>query len=34
MGLRVVQDDMLAPTVNDAGVDQYPVYLMGSGICC
>ena len=31
MGLRVVQDDMLAPTVNDAGADQYPVYLMGPG---
>ena len=31
MGLRVVQDDMLAPTVNDSGADQYPVYLMGPG---
>ena len=29
MGLRVVQDDMLAPTVNDVGAVQYPVYLMG-----
>ena len=31
MGLRVVVDDMLKPTVNDGGADQYPVYLMGSG---
>ena len=31
MGLTVVQDDMLAPTVNDGGADQYPVYLMGAG---
>ena len=31
MGLRVVQDDMLAPTVNASGADQYPVYLMGPG---
>ena len=31
MGLRLVIDDLLAPTVNDAGADQYPVYLMGGG---
>ena len=31
MGLRVVQDDMLLPTVNDGGSDQYPCYLMASG---
>ena len=31
MGLRVIQDDMLAPTVNAGGADQYPVYLMGPG---
>ena len=31
MGLRVIVDDMLKPTVNDGGADQYPVYLMGSG---
>ena len=31
MGLRVIIDDKLAPTVNDGGADQYPVYLMGNG---
>ena len=31
MGLRVVVDDMLKPTINAGGADQYPVYLMGSG---
>ena len=31
MGFRVIVDDMLAPTVNVGGADQYPVYLMGSG---
>ena len=31
MGLRVVVDDMLAPTVNAGGADQYPVYLMTAG---
>jgi len=31
MGLRVIVDDMLAPTVNADGADQYPVYLMGGG---
>ena len=31
MGLRVIVDDMLKPTVNDGGADQYPVYLMGGG---
>ena len=31
MGLRVIIDDMLKPTINDGGADQYPVYLMGSG---
>ena len=31
MGLRVMQDDMLAPIVNASGADQYPVYLMGPG---
>jgi hypothetical protein len=31
MGLRVVVDDMLAPTVNAGGADQYPVYLMTQG---
>lgn len=31
MGLRVIIDDLLAPTVNAGGADQYPVYLMGSG---
>ena len=29
MGLRVIVDDMLKPTINDGGADQYPVYLMG-----
>ena len=31
MGLRVIVDDMLKPTINDSGADQYPVYLMGGG---
>ena len=31
MGLRVVVDDMIKPTINDDGADQYPVYLMGGG---
>ena len=31
MGLRVVVDDMLAPTVNAGGADQYPVYIMTAG---
>ena len=31
MGMRVIVDDMLAPTVNAGGADQYPVYLMGTG---
>ena len=31
MGFRVVVDDMLKPTVNAGGADQYPVYLMGAG---
>ena len=31
MGLRVIVDDMLKPTVNAGGADQYPVYLMGGG---
>ena len=31
MGYRVIVDDLLAPTVNAGGADQYPVYLMGSG---
>ena len=31
MGLRVVVDDLLAPTVNAGGADQYPVYLMTAG---
>ena len=31
MGLRVVVDDMIAPTVNAGGADQYPVYLMTAG---
>ena len=31
MGLRVVVDDKLAPTVNAGGADQYPIYLMGGG---
>lgn len=31
MGLRVIVDDMLKPTVNAGGADQYPVYLMGAG---
>lgn len=31
MGLRVIVDDKLAPTINAGGADQYPVYLMGGG---
>ena len=31
MGLRVVVDDMIAPTVNAGGADQYPVYIMTAG---
>ena len=31
MGMRVIVDDMLKPTINDGGADQYPCYLMGSG---
>ena len=31
MGLRVVIDDLLKPTVNAGGADQYPVLLMGGG---
>ena len=31
MSLRVIVDDMLKPTINDGGADQYPVYLMGGG---
>ena len=31
MGLRVVIDDLLKPTVNAGGADQYPCYLMGGG---
>jgi hypothetical protein len=31
MGMRVIVDDMLKPTINAGGADQYPVYLMGSG---
>ena len=29
MGFRVIVDDMLKPTINAGGADQYPVYLMG-----
>lgn len=31
MGLRVLIDDLLKPTVNAGGADQYPCYLMGGG---
>ena len=31
MGLRVVVDDMLAPTINAGGADQYNVYIMTQG---
>ncbi len=31
MGLRVIVDDMLAPTLNVGGADQYPVYLCADG---
>ena len=30
-GLRIVQDDLLAPPVNAGGADQYPVYIMAPG---
>ena len=31
MGLRVLIDDLLKPTVNAGGADQYPCFLMGGG---
>ena len=31
MSYRIVVDDMLLPTINDGGADQYPVYLMTAG---
>ena len=31
MGCRVVVDDLLAPTVNAGGADQYPVFLLAPG---
>ena len=31
MGLRVIVDDLLKPTINGGGSDQYPVLLMGGG---
>ena len=31
MGMRVVVDDLLAPTVNAGGADQYPCYLYATG---
>ncbi len=31
MGLQVIVDDLIAPTLNAGGSDQYPVYLLGSG---
>ena len=31
MGMRVIIDDMLKPTVNVGGADQYPVFVMGGG---
>ena len=31
MGFRVVVDDMLKPTINAGGADQFPIYLMGAG---
>ena len=31
MGMRVIVDDMLKPTINGGGADQYPVYVMGGG---
>ena len=31
MGLRVIVDDMLAPTVNAGGADQYTCYIMTQG---
>ena len=30
-GLRVIQDDLCAPTLNVGGSDQYPVYVLGAG---
>ena len=32
MGMRVVIDDLLKPTVNAGGADQYPCYIYGSGV--
>ena len=32
MGFRVVIDDLLVPTINAGGADQYPVYLLKSGV--
>ncbi len=31
MGLRVIVDDMITPTLNAGGSDQYPVYLTSNG---
>jgi hypothetical protein len=31
MGLRVIVDDLLVPTINASGADQYPCFLLGSG---
>ena len=31
MGLTIVVDDLLAPTLNSGGSDQYPIYLLGAG---
>jgi hypothetical protein len=31
MGLRVIVDDMLAPTVNAGGADQFPCFIMAPG---
>ena len=31
MGMRVVVDDLLVPTINAGGADQYPLYLLGQG---
>lgn len=31
MGMRVIVDDLLKPTINAGGADQYPCYVMGSG---
>ena len=30
-GLRVIQADLCAPTLNAGGSDQYPVYILGAG---